>query len=410
MVRSFVLKFEFVALLLLVFSCKDEPVPEVTVAFSSNKETVVKGESIQFTDESTGGCTSWSWDFEGGDPANSKSKNPIVKYNTPGEYTVTLTAANAKKNGSLTKSKFIHVIEGVTTSFKASDSTIYEGQSIQFSDLSTGDVTQWNWTFEGGTPATSTEKNPMVAYAAGGLYTVTLKASNSLSNESVTKNQYISVVPTSGLRAYYKFDGNLDDSSGNGFNGALLADPSFYSFASNRYDQSSKASQNINDKGGIDIGTSVANDIRTISMWFSPATTIDNTVYNENRLLGRGGGEENDFVILFESGVLEFKLYKPSGSSYVGYRVVSLREQWNAGTWYHAAIVMNPTAGLSLYINGVKQSSQPGFFESTGLSTAMTTIGRWGAIETSSFKGRIDDVRFYNRALSEKEVVALFRE
>lgn len=51
--------------------------------------------------------------------------------------------------------------------------TISEGQSVTFADLSDG-ATEWHWTFAGGTPAESNEKNPTVTYAVGGDYDVTL--------------------------------------------------------------------------------------------------------------------------------------------------------------------------------------------------------------------------------------------
>jgi PKD repeat protein len=47
---------------------------------------------VQFTDESTGLPTSWNWDF--GDGTSSTEKNPAHTYNSPGQYTVTLTEKN----------------------------------------------------------------------------------------------------------------------------------------------------------------------------------------------------------------------------------------------------------------------------------------------------------------------------
>jgi len=40
--------------------------------------------------------------------------------------------------------------------------------------MSTGDVTSWEWTFEGGDPETSTEQNPTVSYNTVGNWDVTL--------------------------------------------------------------------------------------------------------------------------------------------------------------------------------------------------------------------------------------------
>ncbi len=52
------------------------------------------------------------------------------------------------------------------------------GASVTFTDDSWGLPTSWAWTFEDGTPATSTDQNPSVSWAAAGTFEVTLIASN----------------------------------------------------------------------------------------------------------------------------------------------------------------------------------------------------------------------------------------
>ena len=51
----------------------------------------------------------------------------------------------------------------------------------------------WEWTFEGGNPATSTEQNPSVSYSEPGEYTVTLVAHNAYGEDTKTKTGYITV-------------------------------------------------------------------------------------------------------------------------------------------------------------------------------------------------------------------------
>ncbi|MEL6535950.1 MAG: M43 family zinc metalloprotease [Bacteroidota bacterium] len=71
--------------------------PQAPVAaFSANTTTINAGESIFFTDASTGNPTAWSWSFPGGTPATSTAQNPIVGFANPGTYTVNLTASNAQ--------------------------------------------------------------------------------------------------------------------------------------------------------------------------------------------------------------------------------------------------------------------------------------------------------------------------
>jgi len=68
----------------------DVPTPN----FDVNNTTVLLGGEVSFTDLSTNFPTSWSWTFTGGDPATSTQRNPVVRYNSPGTYAVTLVATN----------------------------------------------------------------------------------------------------------------------------------------------------------------------------------------------------------------------------------------------------------------------------------------------------------------------------
>ena len=80
-------------------------------AFTANKTTVCVGQSINFTDQSTGNPTSWSWVINGGTPASSAAQNPQnVVFNTAGVYSVTLTATNTGGSTPLIKTNYITVL------------------------------------------------------------------------------------------------------------------------------------------------------------------------------------------------------------------------------------------------------------------------------------------------------------
>ncbi|MBL7858364.1 MAG: PKD domain-containing protein [Cyclobacteriaceae bacterium] len=74
--------------------CSPQVADVPTANFVSDKTTVLRGGEVNFTDLSTNFPTSWNWTFEGGDPNTSTARNPKVKYNVPGVYSVTLTATN----------------------------------------------------------------------------------------------------------------------------------------------------------------------------------------------------------------------------------------------------------------------------------------------------------------------------
>jgi PKD repeat protein len=68
------------------------------------------------------------------------------------------------------------------------------GQTVQFNDISTGNPTSWQWTFEGGTPTTSTDQNPAVTYNSAGIFDVSLTVTNEDGQNTETKTGYITVI------------------------------------------------------------------------------------------------------------------------------------------------------------------------------------------------------------------------
>jgi len=77
--------------------------------FTADGISIIAGTTVNFTDNSTNGPTSWLWSFPGGTPTSSNSQNPSVVYGTEGEYDVTITASNSIGSNSLTKTKHIKV-------------------------------------------------------------------------------------------------------------------------------------------------------------------------------------------------------------------------------------------------------------------------------------------------------------
>ncbi len=50
--------------------------------------------SVSFTDQSENDPTGWTWTFPGAIPASSNMENPVISFNDPGTYTVSLTVSN----------------------------------------------------------------------------------------------------------------------------------------------------------------------------------------------------------------------------------------------------------------------------------------------------------------------------
>jgi PKD repeat protein/photosystem II stability/assembly factor-like uncharacterized protein len=90
--------------------------------------------------------------------------------------------------------------------FEAEQTTIPVGCENSYTSLSQGPPDSFTWTFEGGTPETSTEINPTgIVYDDAGTYFVKLVVTNSLGSDSITKEEYItvssSILPTTDFSA-----------------------------------------------------------------------------------------------------------------------------------------------------------------------------------------------------------------
>lgn len=103
-----------------------------------------------------------------------------------------------------------------------SDPSICPGETVTFEDLSFNGITNWSWSFPGGSPSTSSASNPEITYNSPGLYDVTLTVSNAQGSESVTKTQSIQVVDEAEL--VVPFSENFE-----GFNGLHLENGWFVS-------------------------------------------------------------------------------------------------------------------------------------------------------------------------------------
>jgi PKD repeat protein len=85
--------------------------------------------------------------------------------------------------------------EAPDAAFSASEgSSTNTAITINFTDNSSNSPSDWLWTFEGGTPATSTEKNPTVTYSTSGTFDVTLEVTNDGGSNQVTMTDYINIV------------------------------------------------------------------------------------------------------------------------------------------------------------------------------------------------------------------------
>lgn len=82
-----------------------------------------------------------------------------------------------------------------TASFTFSETDICSGDMISFTDASLGAAPGWSWSFPGGSPATSTDPDPVVTYATSGSYTATLTVGNSFGSDPFSATVPVVILP-----------------------------------------------------------------------------------------------------------------------------------------------------------------------------------------------------------------------
>ncbi|MBU0763208.1 MAG: PKD domain-containing protein, partial [Bacteroidetes bacterium] len=77
--------------------------------------------------------------------------------------------------------------------FTVSSTEVCAGDTVAFTDTSTNYPADWEWSFQGGTPATSSVQNPVITYSTPGVYDVQLIATNYIGMDTVVKSAFITV-------------------------------------------------------------------------------------------------------------------------------------------------------------------------------------------------------------------------
>ncbi|MEG3057118.1 MAG: PKD domain-containing protein [Methanoculleus sp.] len=173
-----------------------DPAGPLSAGFEANITTGEVPLTVQFTDRSTGGPTSWYWDF--GDGGNSTDQHPEYTYEIPGIYNVTLNVSRSDDFNIMPKEDYINVTgPPPVANFTASPTSGTAPLTINFTDLSTNNPTSWNWTFGDGN--VSDEQHPTHTYIHQGTgrnrYDVSLTVTNEFGSDSRNQTHHIIVDP-----------------------------------------------------------------------------------------------------------------------------------------------------------------------------------------------------------------------
>src|SRR3989339_639159 len=210
-----------------------------------------------------------------------------------------------------------------------------------------------------------------------------------------------------GLVAHYPFNGNANDESGNGNNGTVNG----ATLTTDRFGNvnSAYSFDGVDDYIRCINGGPTGNPTVTATFWIKTNTTTSGHIIG----YGNDGIGGNDFRIIINAhcgpNSIAFDTYYDN----IGF-TTNHSNTWDFYTVVYDGLIGNNTSVAKIYKNGVLLENV--CFTFSGYSTNISpvipiTFGRYhGTVETGYFNGLIDDIRIYNRALTEAEIQALYLE
>ncbi|MCX6122023.1 MAG: FG-GAP-like repeat-containing protein [Ignavibacteriales bacterium] len=235
-------------------------------------------------------------------------------------------------------------------------------------------------------------------------------AANGINNTvSVLRN---TVGRSDGLVAWYPFNGNANDESGNGNNGTVNG----ATLTTDRLGNLNNA-YSLNGSGDwIDIGntTLCGNSHQlTLSCWAkSPSLASVGAALiqrADDRYLG-GTATRVFRLEVTPTGQIGFGVNNIPPSNGVGVLSQAGSFQYD-NYWRHIVATYDDVQGCKIYLNGIKIVDTILTFGTVSNLSIRTAIGiKYNSIPSQWFKGVLDDIRIYNRALSETEINSLYHE
>jgi hypothetical protein len=294
-------------------------------------------------------------------------------------HTATLTGT-VNPNGAETVVTFEY---GVTTSYGSSvvakESPLYfdTARSVSADIINLDSLTTYHYRIKA-------ENGKGITYSADSTFT-TLKDETDI---------------VSGLVAYYPFSGNANDESGNGNHGIVNG----VTLTTDQFGNENKAYSFNGNSNYITIPYSPVFDLPnsfTISVWLN-TTDVD----LGQRIIDRStGGTSDDWLVDLSPNPTDLKKIRCLAGGVTTNLPYSNPSVIQNNTWYLVTITYD-MQNIKFYINGIIDKVIP-LNSSTPISNNFVRIGASTSGGAGFFSGKIDDIRIYNRALSQAEITYL---
>jgi hypothetical protein len=234
-------------------------------------------------------------------------------------------------------------------------------------------------------------------------------ATISITNNTLGTNPYdialqgTGAAPIGGLIAYYPFNGNANDESGNRHNGIIHGSPSY---SQDRFGNANGA-MHFN---GVDTYVELPDEPSFDLTQMTIVATVKVPDYSkENFIISKGPYFGNYTLRIFSSS-------NPSFQGQVEYVHQVQNGNWDSSVtqnpvplnqFFQIAVTLDSTS-FNSYFNGIKQAG-PILYDPMVLNDVNVTVGAemYNTVR-EFFVGDIDEIRIYNRALSASEVQTLY--
>jgi uncharacterized repeat protein (TIGR01451 family) len=148
---------------------------------------------VNFTDSSTGSITNRFWNFGDGSTTNTTATNVAHTYLVGGNYSVSLTVSGPRDTNTLTRANYISTTDvAPSANFVATPTDGSAPLGVQFTDISSGTITNRSWDFGDGSTSNTSSAQVLHFYSAG-TYRVKLTVTGPAGSNSKQRNNYISV-------------------------------------------------------------------------------------------------------------------------------------------------------------------------------------------------------------------------
>ncbi len=224
-----------------------------------------------------------------------------------------------------------------------------------------------------------------------------------------------SYVPSNGLVGWWPFNGNANDESGNGNNGAVNG----ATLTTDRFGNTSKAYSfdGINNWIQVEDASTLRPGYLTLASWVYANNNAENPIITKTRIGNPNGPDGGEQYLLFYSkfnnqntaGSFQIKRNGGCVNGGVGWnRITQNNLSFGTGGWHHITATYDGLI-MKLYIDGQLSGI---FNPPSGLIdncvNGSFNIGRsWP--NNSSFNGKIDDIGIWNRALTQQEITDLYK-